>query len=642
MSIAGIASRSKDGKLNIENICQRMGKALCHSHKQVLRTLVLNGLGLCEAPCSPMAEKRPGIVRDPSGRYSIAMAGEIFDWKKDMHRLGGMEHVGNKGALEAGYILKLYTKKGFSAFAGLNGSFCFAIHDALNKQLLVATDRMASWPVYYAVTQTGELAFSTEIYSLLQSGMLQAKLDIRALVELLGLQRVYGDKSLVEGISWLRPGTLLRWTPEKVSFDTYWKPIYKAVSGSVEDYAEEMARVVRRALDSRMRDGRTAGILLSGGLDSRMILAGSESTLKCFTFGDYENREYQIARRISAARGFPSIFLQRERGHYLRLLAPSVRIGSGMYAFNHAHPVGFVNKIQEVYGCDVLFHGFAPELLFRGTNIPYEVKQFRGIKYGRKVHFIGSEKELQSRILKRNYSLFSLKPWKVLRSVDENLVFECYRDTAKMLCTEAMSFANNPMDAYWWPDLHYHSRYPSYLFQMSLRPFVIERGVVFDNDMIDLHLHMPTEMRCGNRVWIRALKKLCPPLAGIPDANTGCPPTLPEPLQFLYSSRMKVFEGLPFAWRLASRKDYRNPHPEGLSPLSWPRFDWMIIHDAPFRRKIEEVIFNPKYIDPEIFDVSEVRRIFHNHVNGIQTNRNILFILLTFGEWYNLMRNSNC
>jgi asparagine synthase (glutamine-hydrolysing) len=588
-----------------------------------------------------MAEKRPGILQDPSGRYSIAMAGEIYDWEKDMHRIWDMEYAGENGYSEPSYILKLYAKKGFSGFSELNGSFSCAIHDALDEQLILVTDRLASWPVYYAVTEDGDLVFSTEIYGLLQSGAFQAKLDMRALAELLGLQRVYGDKSLVEGVYWLRPGTILRWTPGMVSFDTYWKPTYKAVSGSVEDYAEEMARAVKMALDRRMRDGKKAGMLLSGGLDSRMILAGSQSTLECFTFGDYENREYQIARRISAARGFTGIFLQREPGHYLRLLASAVRIGSGMYAFNHAHPIGFVDRIQRDYGCDVLYHGFAPELLFRGTNIPYEVKQFNGIKYGRKVHFIDSEEELESKILKRNYNLFPHRPWKVLRNVDEKMVFEFYRDTAKMLCTEAMAYVNHPMDAYWWPDVYYHSRYPSYLFQMSLRPFLIERGIVFDNDMIDLHLRMPTEMRCDNRVWIRAMKKLCPSIARIPDANTGSIPTLPELLQYLYSSRKKVLDRLPFAWRLASLKNRRNPQPAGLSPISWPRFDWMIIHDASLRRKIHDVICDPRYIDPEIFDVNEVRRIFHDHVNGIQSNRNILFLLLTFSEWYHLMLNTN-
>lgn len=71
------------------------------------------------------------------------------------------------------------------------------------------------------------------------------------------------------------------------------------------DAAREMARIFKQSFERRVRVGDTPGLLLSGGLDSRMVLACSDQQVDCFHFNDEPNLEYRAARSLAAAHGSP-------------------------------------------------------------------------------------------------------------------------------------------------------------------------------------------------------------------------------------------------------------------------------------------------------------------------------------------------
>jgi hypothetical protein len=83
-------------------------------------------------------------------------------------------------------------------------------------------------------------------------------------------------------------------------------------------------------------------------------------------------------------------------------------------------------------------------------------------------------------------------------------------------------------DKFLWFDTHYPSRYPSFLFESSIRPFMDERNIFFDNDLLDLHLKMPFKLRSNSWLWKKALAMIDPKICFIKNANTNFSPFMPD------------------------------------------------------------------------------------------------------------------
>jgi hypothetical protein len=79
-------------------------------------------------------------------------------------------------------------------------------------------------------------------------------------------------------------------------------------------------------------------------------------------------------------------------------------------------------------------------------------------------------------------------------------------------------------------DTFYNTRYPSSLFQHHLREFVEERSIVYDDDVLELFLALPIEIKTDSAVWVEAVRLLNPRIARCIDANTGYSPLTPAPV----------------------------------------------------------------------------------------------------------------
>src|SRR4029079_461206 len=90
----------------------------------------------------------------------------------------------------------------------LRGMFAFAIWDAKRKRLLLARDRMGIKPLYWTVAG-GRLLFGSEIKAILESGLVHAEANDRAIPELLSTRYLSGSETLFKGIHRLLPGHTL-------------------------------------------------------------------------------------------------------------------------------------------------------------------------------------------------------------------------------------------------------------------------------------------------------------------------------------------------------------------------------------------------------------------------------------------------
>lgn len=571
---------------------------------------------------------QPVFSRDRT-KY-IVMFGECFDYEARKRELARRGHAFEFVDSDAEFCLRLYEEHGRSAFALLSGSFSLAIHDASSGELLLVNDRLGSRPLFYALTDRGGLVFSTLASAVLRSPEVSRALDVRAVVEFCSLQRVLGDRTHHLGVKTLPPASVLEFKHGRATIGPYWRPDYRPRAGSLSSYAEELAQTVKRAMGQVMRGPSPVGLLLSGGLDARMMVAAAEAELACYAFGDFENPEVQTARAVADAKGFKLRFLQRDPDHYANVVDAAVELGGGMHPFNHAHALGFVEEIARE--CPVLTHGYGIEALFRGTTLPRRPREFLGLTWGERLDPSLDGRTLPHRMYRRAYSLLGRYPELFAPGLAERVEEEVL-DCASQLAADSSGHCASVYDQLLWSDVFARARYPSYVFLPSLRPYVLERSVLFSNAVIDLHLETPVELRFGNRLWLEAMAILDRDVARVVNANTGFSPFLSPALVSGVEAGRKAMEKVPLLWRLATRPGRGEPGP-GLSTGSWSRFDWLIRHNGKLRQLISDTLGDPQALPSQVFDLEGVQAVLAEHLSGQGHHRAVLFALLTFGRWH--------
>lgn len=111
---------------------------------------------------------------DVSGRYSIILNGEIYNYKQVKE---GLKDYHFRTGSDTEAILAAYAAHGKECVSLLNGMFAFAIWDDQRKELFIARDRLGVKPLYYSITGDGVLLFASEIRSILDSGLVPRTLD---------------------------------------------------------------------------------------------------------------------------------------------------------------------------------------------------------------------------------------------------------------------------------------------------------------------------------------------------------------------------------------------------------------------------------------------------------------------------------
>lgn len=379
-------------------------------------------------------------------------------------------HNGHKFKFEendAEYCLHLYEEKGKNAFKELNGSFCIAIYNLATHELLLANDRFSSHPLFYYLTDKKTLLFGTQLSLIIQSSEVTRELNMRAIFEFFTFERVLGTKTYYKDINLLPPATFLRYREGNISFVPFWKMKYKEEKYPEEYYVDKLATTLKKSVERITQGNYRFGVLLGGGLDSRMILAASNKKMVCFTFGDFENREFKIAKRIAEAKGCKHIFLKRDRDHYVNLMDKAVEIGNGMYGYVHAYSIGFFDQIRKE--CDVLLHGYVPELFFRGTSLPHRSINFLGKSLFTRVDKLSDANLPHKAIDKLKYSLNQKNPKQLFIESYASIFDSIILDSVNIILKEAESNCTNFYDKFLWFDTYYQLRYPSFLFETSVR-----------------------------------------------------------------------------------------------------------------------------------------------------------------------------
>lgn len=186
-------------------------------------------------------------------------------------------------------IVHLYEEFGLVGLSRLDGMFAFGLWDDHQRRLVLARDRVGIKPLYYSASPHG-VAFASELKSLLSLPEVGRELDPQALRRFFDFLYVPGEATLFRSIRKLPPAHLLIAELGTVRLERYWDlPSDRPFTGTLDEAVAALRPLLARTVERHLMADVPVGILLSGGIDSSLMLAlaapHSPPPIRTFTVG---------------------------------------------------------------------------------------------------------------------------------------------------------------------------------------------------------------------------------------------------------------------------------------------------------------------------------------------------------------------
>jgi asparagine synthase (glutamine-hydrolysing) len=213
---------------------------------------------------------------DPELGLAIVFNGCIYNYRELRRELEGLGYrFFSEGDTET--ILKAYHAWGADCVERLSGMFAFAIWERDSRTVTLARDRLGIKPLYYA-EGPGRFRFASSLPSLLAGGEVDTRIDPMALNFYMNFHAVVPPPhTILQGVRKLPPATVMRIEPDGTRSERrYWHvehvPLAEDASVSAEEWQERILESLRTAVRRRLVSDVPVGVLLSGGVDSSLIV----------------------------------------------------------------------------------------------------------------------------------------------------------------------------------------------------------------------------------------------------------------------------------------------------------------------------------------------------------------------------------
>ena len=222
-------------------------------------------IDLSERAQQPMFDAHLGLT--------VVFNGAIYNHKELRAELEGQGfRFFSSGDTEV--VLKAYKAWGEDCVERLFGMFAFAVVERDSGRVFLARDRQGIKPLYWADVP-GAFRFGSTLPALVAGGDVDTTVDPVALHHYLSFHSVVPPpRTILRGVRKLPPATTLTIEPNGTRRErTYWSLQYAPdPKPSFEDWQDEVLSVLRTAVKRRLVADVPVGVLLSGGLDSSLVV----------------------------------------------------------------------------------------------------------------------------------------------------------------------------------------------------------------------------------------------------------------------------------------------------------------------------------------------------------------------------------
>jgi asparagine synthase (glutamine-hydrolysing) len=225
---------------------------------------------------------------------AVILNGEIYNYRELRDELSRSGHsFSTHGDTEV--IAHLYEEEGPALVQRLSGMFAFALWDERRRRLLIGRDRVGKKPLFYC-EQEGSLSFASELGALMADEAIPREVDPAAIDCYLAYGYIQAPRSIWRAVKKLPPAHTLVWEDGNTHIERYWRLDYsQKTDAPLPELEEELRRQVGAAVRRRMIADVPLGALLSGGVDSAIVVsemaAAAPQRVKTFSIG-FQQEEY--------------------------------------------------------------------------------------------------------------------------------------------------------------------------------------------------------------------------------------------------------------------------------------------------------------------------------------------------------------
>ncbi|MEU3450716.1 N-acetylglutaminylglutamine amidotransferase [Streptomyces thermolilacinus] len=316
-----LAPRGPDG----EGLWSRGPVALGHRRLKII--------DLSERGAQPMTDSGGTADSATAATVTGVFNGCLYNYRELRQELRRLGHR-FVSTSDTEVLIKAYLQWGTACVDRFYGMFAFALNDHRTGQLVLGRDRLGIKPLYLAAAP-GRLRFASSLPALLAAGDVDTSVDPVALHQYLTWHAtVAAPRTILRGVTKLPPATVRVVEPDGTHRDhRYWQPSYtrrpEHHGMSPDEWRDAVLEALRVAVRRRMVADVPVGVLLSGGLDSSLIVAllAEEGQRDLATFsvgfesgGGEEGDEFRYSRLMAE---------QFATGHH-ELMVPSTEVSDAL------------------------------------------------------------------------------------------------------------------------------------------------------------------------------------------------------------------------------------------------------------------------------------------------------------------------
>lgn len=491
-----------------------------------------------------------GPYRSPEG-VLVAISGRLA---LDEQKWQAAEAVAADGGLACKAIWQMFSRGGIKAVEQLGGNWVILIYDPRNHQFHLITDPAGAFPCF-RLDREDSLIFGSHPDVLARVAGVADQLDAVSMTEFLLTSTVTPPHTYYRPIRAMEPGTVTTINldaagAQRLSSRRYFDLSLRYDTRlNEDDLADELAAAFRTAVQRRTlpRLGRTA-IALSGGLDSRAIMACVENREQVFSFSCYNepNRELATAQAIASSLHIPFFAWRRGLEYYGDNAEQGVRISGGMGTFANNHFLGMLGQLQE-NGAQNLLTGCYCDYLFKGLPL------------NRSSHWLTGRERLAP-FRHEFYFSHHLRPSPLAAQIQE-------RQQSRV--PPEFQTQDSPETVF---QIEARRTFPLYYEGDNQQRVVPQRVMgwylpMADRAIMEVYRRIPFSYKLNRSVYTKAVRRLCQgPVSRVPDANTGSLVGAPAAIECLTNNYARVQRKL--------RRFHQSVGTDG----SWPNWQFYVRH----------------------------------------------------------------
>lgn len=567
------------------------------------------------------SQRQPIFSKD--GKKCIVMIGEVYSYRNLPQNLN---EVAFKQNYEPRIILYLFSKYSLQFVNFLNGSFSLAIWDSETKKLIIANDRYGLHPIYYA-RFNGVFLFASEVKSILALKSFPRILDERSMADFFTFGYILGDKTFLRGITLMPPGCICvvdarEWN---VNMERYWDfSFVEDKSIRFEKIADTVNLLLKDSVRRRIPENKRFGLGLSGGVDSRTILAEIEPNLLhqvfAFTVGMKEGFDCRIAKKVCDKLQMEHHFYQLTAENFRDHAEKVVSLTDGMWMFHHSHGAYPIYRELKKH-FDIVLVGISGPL-------------FKGVYLSRTILNLSSEKELIDLLFRKTNSLVPYgEQHKFFSHAYGNIVPNSFLDLQEEIAKARGLLMAQKVEYFF---LRNRERRFVNLGLVHLGSYFECRTPFLDYDLIDYIQTVPPRFKVNNSVIKQIFMTHYPKLGNIPLGKLGL---CNVPLARRLVSRqleVKIARALSRAWTMFART---------LQSRSSARLKFVDPHlitdvDYWFRTElrdfIESILLDDETLARPYFNHKYIAELIRAHMTGKKNLADTLGALVTFELWHRM------